>query len=74
MEREKTIQALEARPHPDAHVRPFLKWAGGKRQLLPQIRRFYPKSFAAYYEPFVGSGAVFFDLYTRGLLASRSGI
>ena len=52
-------------------VRPFLKWAGGKRQLLPRIRLFYPEQFGTYYEPFVGSGAVFFDLYNRGLLARR---
>ena len=52
-------------------TRPFLKWAGGKRQLLPQIRRFYPESFRNYVEPFVGSGAVFFDLHNRGLLSSR---
>jgi DNA adenine methylase len=43
-------------------VRPFLKWVGGKRQLLPVLRRFYPDSIACYHEPFVGSGAVFFDL------------
>ena len=43
-------------------ARPFLKWAGGKRQLLPQLRRFYPDQFGAYHEPFLGSGAVFFDL------------
>ena len=43
-------------------ARPFLKWAGGKRQLLPQLRRFYPDQFDAYHEPFLGSGAVFFDL------------
>ena len=43
-------------------ARPFLKWAGGKRQLLPQLRRFYPHQFDAYHEPFLGSGAVFFDL------------
>ncbi|MPZ18326.1 MAG: Dam family site-specific DNA-(adenine-N6)-methyltransferase [Luteitalea sp.] len=76
MAREKTPPpALEAKPLDlDSHVRPFLKWAGGKRQLLPQIRRFYPESFGAYYEPFVGSGAVFFDLYTRGLLAGRQAV
>ena len=51
--------------------RPFLKWAGGKRQLLPQIRRFYPETFRNYVEPFVGSGAVFFDLHNQGLLSSR---
>lgn len=52
-------------------VRPFVKWAGGKRQLLSQLRRFVPDSFKAYYEPFLGSGALFFDLWTRGLLDGR---
>ena len=52
-------------------TRPFLKWAGGKRQLLPQIRRFYPETFRNYVEPFVGSGAVFFDLHNQGLLRSQ---
>jgi DNA adenine methylase len=42
--------------------KPFLKWAGGKRQLLPAIRESLPASFARYHEPFVGGGAVFFDL------------
>lgn len=51
--------------------RPFLKWAGGKRQLLPQLRRFYPSAFRSYWEPFVGSGAVFFDLCAAGLLAGH---
>ena len=52
-------------------ARPFLKWAGGKRQLLPQIRQFYPRQFGRYVEPFFGSGAVFFDLYSQGLLSRR---
>ena len=43
-------------------LRPFLKWVGGKRQLLPVLRRFYPAHTGRYYEPFVGSAAVFFDL------------
>jgi DNA adenine methylase len=46
-------------------ARPFLKWAGGKTQLLPEIRARIPKSFGRYYEPFVGGGAVFFDLASR---------
>jgi DNA adenine methylase len=50
-------------------VRPVLKWAGGKRQLLPALRRFYPERFSTYIEPFVGSGAVFLDLYNQGRLA-----
>lgn len=40
----------------------FLKWAGGKRQLLPHLRRFVPSTFGTYHEPFLGSGALFFDL------------
>ena len=55
-------------------MRPLLKWAGGKRQLLPQLRRFYPSVFTRYCEPFVGSGAVFFDLYAAGRLAGREAI
>ncbi|RPI52402.1 MAG: Dam family site-specific DNA-(adenine-N6)-methyltransferase [Acidobacteria bacterium] len=52
-------------------VRPLLKWAGGKRQLLPILRRFYPAQFNRYWEPFLGSAAVFFDLHERGLLGGR---
>ena len=52
-------------------VRPLLKWAGGKRQLLPELRPFYPKAFRRYFEPFLGSGAVFLDLHNAGLLDSR---
>jgi DNA adenine methylase len=45
-------------------TRPFLKWAGGKTQLLPQLERFYPPkgSVKRYIEPFLGSGAVFFHV------------
>ena len=49
-------------------VKPFLKWAGGKRQLLPEIRKYYPKKIGKYYEPFVGGGAVFFDLQNKNLV------
>lgn len=54
-----------------AELRPFLKWAGGKRQLLPRFRAFYPQKIGRYFEPFVGSGAVFFDLWNHGLLHRR---
>src|SRR5688572_26856385 len=52
-------------------VRPILKWAGGKRQLLPALRRYYPAAFSRYVEPFLGSGAVFLDCHNRGLLDGR---
>lgn len=51
--------------------RPLLKWVGGKRQLLPHIRQFYPERFGKYIEPFFGSGAVFFDLYASDRLAGH---
>ena len=43
-------------------IHPFLKWAGGKRQLLPEIRKYLPNKFTTYYEPFLGAGAVLFDI------------
>jgi DNA adenine methylase len=55
-------------------VGPLLKWAGGKRQLLRHIRRFYPGEFNRYIEPFFGSGAVFFDLYALGRLRNREAL
>lgn len=46
---------------------PFLKWAGGKTQLLAQLEPHLPQKFRAYYEPFMGGAAVFFYLRrTRG--------
>ena len=54
-----------------ARLGPLLKWVGGKRQLLPELRRFYPTTFGTYIEPFVGSGAVFFDLCQAGHLRDR---
>jgi DNA adenine methylase len=45
-------------------IKPFLKWAGGKRQLLAEIKKYLPKDINnyTYYEPFVGAGALFFEL------------
>lgn len=43
-------------------VKPFVKWAGGKRKLLPEIKHYLPSKIENYYEPFVGGGAVFLNL------------
>ena len=45
------------------NVKPLLKWVGGKRQLLPEIKDALPAAgFKRYFEPFVGGGAVLFEL------------
>lgn len=46
-------------------VQPFLKWAGGKRQLLPELNKYTPVKYKNYYEPFVGAGAFLFDLQPK---------
>ena len=46
-------------------AQPFLKWAGGKSQLLGQFDEYFPDSIDSYCEPFVGGGAVFFHLKAR---------
>lgn len=47
------------------HAKPFLKWVGGKQRLLSQYRALFPESFHNYFEPFVGSAALFFDFWNR---------
>lgn len=43
-------------------VKPFIKWVGGKRQLMPQMEKYLPKEYNNYYEPFAGAAALFFRL------------
>ena len=45
---------------------PFLKWAGGKSSLIPELFRHVPSHFSNYYEPFLGGGAFFFALFSTG--------
>ena len=49
------------------NIKPFVKWAGGKGSLIPQLKNFYPfelnnASINKYVEPFVGGGALLFEL------------
>lgn len=60
-------------------ARPFIKWVGGKRLLLDELRKHVPDSFGRYIEPFIGGGALFFDLCAskktpiEGLLGDKNG-
>ena len=46
----------------DVAIKPFLKWAGGKTQLLSELHKYVPNNFNKYIEPFIGGGAMFFSL------------
>ena len=54
-------------------ARPFIKWAGGKGQLLPELTQRLPGHFGRYHEPFVGGGALFFHLHSAGRLRRGAG-
>ena len=45
--------------------RPFVKWAGGKRQIINELKKYVPDSYNTYYEPFVGGGALLFELMPK---------
>lgn len=49
-------------------LQPFLKWAGGKRQLLPEIRKYIPRRYKLYFEPLVGAAAVLFDVQPQAAI------
>lgn len=42
--------------------KPFVKWAGGKRQIIDKLKKYAPGDFKTYFEPFVGGGALLFEL------------
>lgn len=42
--------------------KPFVKWAGGKRQIINELKKYMPLEYNCYYEPFVGGGALMFEL------------
>lgn len=54
--------------------KPFLKWAGGKTQLLPELDKHIPKKFGRYFEPFLGGGALYFHLIATGQLMGEDAV
>ncbi|MAA77753.1 MAG: hypothetical protein CL916_00720 [Deltaproteobacteria bacterium] len=63
-----TAFQLKISTRPSVIAKPFLKWVGGKRRVLPEIFKDMPSHFQHYYEPFIGGGALFFYMRSHGLL------
>ncbi len=53
-------------------AKPFVKWVGGKSKLIPEISKLIPNKINNYYEPFMGGGALFFELSNKKLITNHS--
>lgn len=67
---EQDVILKRAQRAANASPQPFLRWAGAKRRLLPQIVPHLPERFGRYIEPFLGAGALFFLLQPRSAYLS----
>ena len=52
--------------------KPFVKWAGGKRQIIDKLKQYVPDEFNTYYEPFIGGGALLFELSPKRAVINDS--
>ena len=52
--------------------KPFVKWAGGKRQIIDKLKKYAPVDFDTYFEPFVGGGALLFELSPKNAVINDS--
>lgn len=52
--------------------KPFVKWAGGKRQIIDKLKEYIPDEFNTYYEPFIGGGALLFELSPKKAVINDS--
>jgi len=69
---ESKVSATSRFTSSSGRVEPFLRWAGGKRWLARMMGGLLPSSFKTYFEPFLGSGAIFFSLQPGGARLSDS--
>ena len=53
-------------------AKPFVKWAGGKRQIINELKKYVPEEYDCYYEPFIGGGALFFELAPKKAVINDS--
>ena len=54
--------------------KPFVKWAGGKRQIIDKLKEYVPENFNTYYEPFIGGGALLFELSPKKAVINDSNV
>jgi DNA adenine methylase len=62
---DNVLSAIANENKPETHsfsARPFLKWVGGKRSILPELLKRIPSEYEAYHEPFLGGGALYFAM------------
>ena len=54
--------------------KPFLKWVGGKTQIMDKLEKYFPNNYKRYFEPFLGGGSVFFNFtLKKSTLADLNG-
>jgi DNA adenine methylase len=56
------VTAVAEAPPTAVRAKPFVRWTGGKSKLLPELLKWIPTDFGTFHEPFLGSGALFFEL------------
>ena len=54
------------------NAKPFVKWAGGKRQIIDKLKKYAPEDFDTYFEPFLGGGAFLFELSPKNAIINDS--